>query len=154
VAEQGMKFRGCIHRILDAKGRLVLPPEIRDTIRQFSPDGRCMLTTYDDCLVAWPWPDWEEFENKLTRLRTPSRQVRDFRRTVLGGAEELLIDAQNRVRLSRAHMEYAGLGKEALIVGQVKRFEIWDAARFRRIQGQNFENVDAELAAADIDLSF
>lgn len=132
----------------------MLPAEFRDTLAQCSPDGRCMLTTLDGCIVGWPWPEWEKFEESFTRLRTPSRKLRDFRRVVLGGAEELAFDPQNRLRLSRAHMEYAGLDREVVIVGQVSRFEIWDAARFKAIQEQNFDDVAEEFAESGIDLSF
>lgn len=130
----------------------MLPVEFRDALAQCSPEGRCMLTTQDGCIVARPWPEWESFEAALTSVRAPSRKLRDYCRLVLGGAEELAYDPQNRLRLSRAHMEYAGLGREVVLVGQVKRFEIWDAARFRRIQEQDFEGVDQELADSGIDI--
>jgi MraZ protein len=129
----------------------MLPAEVRGAIAAWSPQGRCMLTTQDECIVARSWPEWEQLESALTSVRA-SRQVRDFRRLVLGGAEELVLDPQHRLRLSRAHMEYAGLSREVVLVGQVKHFEIWDAARFRRIQEQNFEGVDQELADSGIDI--
>ena len=148
-----MTFRGCIHRTLDPKGRLMLPVEFRDALARCSPEGRGMLTTHPDgCIVALPWPEWEKFESALTSVRAPSRKLRAYRRTVIGGAEELAFDPQNRLRLSRAHLEYAGLDREVVLVGQVKHFEIWDAARFRRIQEQDFEGVDQELAASGIDI--
>jgi len=129
----------------------MLPVEFRDALAQWSP-SRCMLTTQDHCIVARPWPEWERFESALTNVRAPSYKLRDYCRLVLGGAEELLFDPQNRLRLSRAHMEYAGLNREVVLVGQVKRFEIWDVARFKRIQEQDFEGVDQELMEKGIDI--
>ena len=132
----------------------MLPVEFRDALAESAPEGRCMLTTLDGCIVGWPWPEWEKFEESFTRLRTPSRKMRDFRRVVLGGAEELVFDPQNRVRLSRAHMEYAGLSRDVVLVGQMSRFEIWDETRFRKIQEQNFDDVAEEFAESGIELSF
>ena len=111
-----------------------------------------MLTTHPDgCLVALPWPEWERFESALASVAAPSRKLRDYCRLVLGGAEELAFDPQNRLRLSRTHMEYAGLDREVVLFGLVKRFEIWDASRSRKVQEQDFADVDQELAARGID---
>ena len=121
-----MLFRGQSYRSLDAKGRLMLPPEFRDALTAASADGTFVLTTYDGCLVGYPAPLWNELEERFGRLRNSSRKIRDFRRLVLGGAEDQSFDAQGRIRLSRAHVEYAGLEHDAVVVGQGDKFEIWD----------------------------
>ena len=95
-----MYFRGRILRSPDLKGRLMLPPEFREILTSRSQAGRVVLTTYDGCVVAFPFPDWEEFEHKMNRIRNASRIIRDFRRLVLGGAEEITPYAQGRIRLS------------------------------------------------------
>ena len=143
-----MLFRGQSYRSLDAKGRLMLPPEFRDALTAASADGTFVLTTYDGCLVGYPGPLWNELEERFGRLRNSSRKIRDFRRLVLGGAEDQSFDAQGRIRLSRAHMEYAGLGHDAVVVGQGDKFEIWDQARFKALLSQDFDDVADELAAA------
>ena len=83
-----MLFRGQSYRSLDAKGRLMLPPEFRDALTAASADGTFVLTTYDGCLVGYPAPLWNELEERFGRLRNSSRKIRDFRRLVLGGAED------------------------------------------------------------------
>ena len=138
-----MLFRGQSYRSLDAKGRLMLPPEFRDALTAASVDGTFVLTTYDGCLVGYPAPLWNS-----------SRKIRDFRRLVLGGAEDQSFDAQGRIRLSRAHVEYAGLEHDAVVVGQGDKFEIWDQARFKALLSQDFDDVADELAESGIDFSF
>lgn len=149
-----MLFRGHTYRSLDPKGRLVLPHEYRDALTERAEGGRFVLTTLDGCLVGYPMPDWEELENAFAKLRNPSRKARDFRRLVLGGAEEMQLDPQERVRLSRAHMEYAKLERNVVVVGQANRFEIWDEATFKGLLEQNFDDVAEELAESGIDFSF
>ena len=149
-----MLFRGQSYRSLDAKGRLMLPPEFRDALTAASADGTFVLTTYDGCLVGYPGPLWNELEERFGRLRNSSRKIRDFRRLVLGGAEDQSFDAQGRIRLSRAHMEYDGLGHDAVVVGQGDKFEIWDQARFKALLSQDFDDVADELAESGIDFSF
>ena len=73
---------------------------------------------------------------------------------MLGSAERQEPDAQGRIRLSRAHMEYAGLEREVILLGQTDRFEIWDQNRFKALLQQNFDDVADELAESGIDFSF
>ena len=119
-----MLFRGQSYRSLDAKGRLMLPPEFRDALTAASADGTFVLTTYDGCLVGYPSPLWNELEERFGRLRNSSRKIRDFRRLVLGGSEYQSFVAQDRISLSRTHVEYAGIKHDADVVGQVDKFEI------------------------------
>ncbi len=149
-----MLFRGQSYRTLDPKGRLTLPSEFRDRLLERSPEGKFVLTTYDECLVAYPETLWLDFEARFVRLRNSSRKIRDFRRLVLGGAEEHLPDAQGRILLSRAHQEYAGIQRDVIVLGQGERFEIWDRGRFKAVLEQNFDDVAEELAESGIDFSF
>lgn len=149
-----MYFRGRSFRNPDSKGRLMLPPEFRGILSSRSEQGRVVLTTYDGCVVGFPLPDWEEFEATMNRIKNPPRNVRDFRRLVLGGAEEMALDAQGRVRLSREQMQYAGIEREAVLVGQGTRFEIWAPQRLAPILDQNFDDVAQAIAETGIDFGF
>lgn len=149
-----MYFRGRSLRSADPKGRLMLPPEFREILLSRSAEGRVVLTSYDDCVVGFPLPDWEEFEHKLIRIKNAPRKVRDFRRLVLGGAESMSLDAQGRVRLSREQMLYAGIDREAMLVGQGPRFEIWSPERLEPVIAQNFDDVAQSVADTGIDFGF
>ena len=145
-------FRGSSPRILDPKGRMMLPPEFRDILMARSEGGKFMLTTYDGCLVAYPRPDWDVFEEQLNRLKSSSRLVRDFKRLVLGGAEELACDNQGRIRLCKSHLDYADIGKDIVLVGQGSKFEIWDQTRFAELISQNFDGLAEDLSESGVDL--
>ena len=162
-----MVFRGRYPRSLDPKGRLTLPPEFRDALASqgagsAAADGASssasgasfVLTTYDGCLVAFSWNDWVELEEKFMRMPNPSPKVRAFRRLVIGGAETHTPDAHGRILLSPDHRAYAGLDREATILGLVDRFEIWNPAALRAsMSSENLEGVTEELAASGIDFS-
>ena len=149
-----MYFRGRILRSPDPKGRLMLPPEFREVLATRGSEGKAMLTTYDGCVVAFPLPDWAEFEGKINSIKNPPRNVRDFRRLVIGGAEELTVDAQGRVRLSREHMQYAGIAGEATLVGQGPRFEIWSPDRLTPVLEKNYDDVAQAIADSGVDFGF
>lgn len=149
-----MLFRGRIGRTLDAKGRIMLPPDFREILLSRAVDGRLALTTYDGCIVGFPWPDWEEFEATINRIKNPSRTVRDFRRLVVGGAEVLSADGQGRIRLSREQLAYAGIEKDAVLMGQGPRFEIWDASRLAPVLTRSFDDVALSMEGSGLDFAF
>ena len=149
---KGNLFRGSSPRALDPKGRLMLPPEFRDILLARSEGGKFMLTTYDGCLVGYPLPDWDVLEEQLNRLKTSSRLIRDFKRLVLGGAEELACDNQGRIRLGKSHLDYADISKNIVLVGQGNKFEIWDQTRFAEVISQNFDGLAEDLLESGVDL--
>lgn len=145
-----MYFRGRSFRSLDPKGRLMLPPDFRDILVSRCAEGKLIITTFDGCLVGFPLPDWEEFEEAFGRVENSSRILRDFRRLVIGGAEEVTIDNQGRARLSQDHRGYADLDKDVVLIGQLSRFEIWSPSRFNSIYEQNFDQVNEELIKSGV----
>jgi len=149
------RFRKSFHRSLDAKGRLMLPPEYRDIVCAASGSGSVVLTGYDECIVAYTVPEWEAFEEHMDHLKNTSRALRDFCRQVLGRAEELELDPQGRVRVSQALMRYAGLSKDVVLVGRGSKFELWDRQRFEglKIDDAALDLVVKELAQSGIDFS-
>lgn len=146
-----MQFQGQVYRNIDPKGRLVLPSDYRDALKERSSSEAFILTTYDNCIVGYPEPQWQEIEEKFSKLRNSSRKIRDFRRLFLGGAEKQTLDVQGRVRISRAHIEYAKLDHEIVVLGQGEHFEIWDQSRFKALLEQNFDDVADELVESGID---
>ena len=155
-----MIFRGRFARSIDPKGRLLLPNEFREGMAKAPADaspaapGSFVLTTYDGCLVAFSMEDWEELEKKFMRIPNPSPQVRAFRRLVIGGAETHTPDSHGRILLSPDHRAYAGIEREATVLGLVDRFEIWNPAALKAsMTPDNLAGVTEELAASGIDFS-
>ncbi len=117
-------------------------------------DIKVVITTYDRCLVAYPWLDWLKLEEQFTRIANPSSNVRAFRRLFIGGAEEQILDAQGRIRLSQEHREYAKLDKEITILGLTNRFEIWNPTLLKQSMEEiDFNAVSDELNESGIDFA-
>lgn len=115
---------------------------------------KVVVTTYDSCLVAYPWPDWLKLEEQFTKIANPSSKVRAFRRLFIGGAEEQCLDAQGRIRLSQEHREYAQLDKEITILGLTNRFEIWNPTLLKQSMEEiDFNAVSDELNDSGIDFA-
>ena len=123
-------FSGVNTLNLDAKGRIAIPAKHRDTLAQCCA-SRVVVTInpnpHDKCLWLYPENEWREIARKLSRMPTMVRQNQLVQRLMLGHASELELDGQGRILLSSELRDYAGLGKRAALVGQVNKFEIWDA---------------------------
>ena len=128
----------------------MLVPAEKENIQEI----KFVITTYDNCLAAFPWNDWLTLEAQFASLPNPSSRVRSFRRLFIGGAEEQMLDTQGRVRLSLDHKEYAKLEKEVTIIGLITRFEIWNPKLLRAsIEAQSLDDVTEELGASGIDFA-
>jgi MraZ protein len=137
-------FRGPSKVTLDAKGRLAIPSRHRERILTRA-DGVLVATVDRDyCLLLYPLPEWEEIERELVRLPSLNKLARKLQRLMLGYATELEMDNQGRILLPREHREFAGLERQAMLIGQGNKFELWDEQRW-------IERRDAWLAEDDGD---
>ena len=150
-------FRGHSQRSQDPKGRLMLPPEFRDEVFAQSAEGKLVLTNFDDCVAAYPLPEWEVIEQNFSRLNMGDRGVRDFPRFFISGAVEVTLDRQGRVLIPPHLRSYAGLQKDIVLAGVGRKFEIWDQERFeaqRKAMQENFDQVMDDLAGNGFELRF
>lgn len=125
-------FRGATKVTLDAKGRLAIPTRYRERIAAIC-DGQLVATVDRDyCLLIYPFPDWEEIEQKLVALPSFNKQARRLLRLMVGYATEIDIDGHGRILLPRELREFAGLGRQAILLGQGNKFELWDEERWNK----------------------
>jgi len=135
-------FRGATKVTLDAKGRLAVPTRYRERIATRS-DGELVVTVdKDHCLLIYPLPEWEEIERKLVRLPSLHKRAREMQRIMVGYATEVDIDGHGRILLSRELRDFAGLDRQAILIGQGNKFELWDEERWN-------EKRDAWLSSED-----
>jgi len=123
-------FRGASKVTLDAKGRLAIPSRFREHLLTRA-DGRLVATVdRGGCLLIYPQPEWEDFARRLNALPGLRPQVRQYQRVMLGNALDLEMDGHGRVLVSRVLRDFAGLEKQAVLVGQGNKFELWDEERW------------------------
>jgi MraZ protein len=142
-------FRGSTQLTLDAKGRMVMPTRYRDRLMERSA-GRLVATVdRDHCLLLYPLQDWEEIERKLMRLPTFNTQARRLQRLMVGHATELELDGHGRLLLPAQLRDFASLTREAVLIGQGNRFELWDEARWteKRDAWLQDESMPSELSS-------
>lgn len=140
-------FRGASPITLDAKGRMAIPAKHRERLRDCS-GGRLVVTvSRDPCLLIYPLPEWEKVEARIEALPSMDRQVANFKRLLLGRAEELDMDGQGRVLIPVRLRESVQLERQVTLVGVVNKFELWAQARWDAL---NAAGLDATLEGLDL----
>lgn len=121
------KFRGVSNLSLDAKGRIVLPARYRERLVEFCQSQLIVtIDTDQPCLLIYPLPEWELIEEKIEDLPSFNPTTRRIQRLLIGHATEVEVDANGRMLLSNPLRDYARLGKKVVLIGQGKKFELWD----------------------------
>ncbi len=123
-------FRGATKVTLDAKGRLAIPTRYREQLASRCESQLVATVDKDHCLLIYPLPDWEEIERKLVRLPSLHKRTREMQRIMVGYATEIDMDSHGRILVSRELRDFAGLERQAMLIGQGHRFELWDEERW------------------------
>ncbi len=140
---------------LDAKGRIVLPARYRERLLE-SCASQLVVTIDTDqpCLLMYPLPEWEAIEEKIEALPSFNPTTRRIQRLLIGHATEVEVDANGRVLLPPPLREYARLGKKVVLIGQGKKFELWDEALWNeRLDAWLDDNGDDDMPAALAELT-
>ncbi len=133
-------FRGINGVNIDAKGRIAMPTRYRERL-QLDSKGSVVLTidTEERCLLLYPLPEWEEIERKLAALPSFNAAARRIQRLLIGHASDVEMDSQGRILLPPMLREYAGLTKAVVLIGQGKKFELWDQEQWDNRRGHWLE---------------
>ena len=117
---------------LDDKGRLSVPAALRTSLRDlYAPEDATLVVTkyFEHCLVIYPQPVWREIETQLLELPNdpPSRA---FLRQFCASATVCHLDRQGRILVPAKLRQYAGLASEALVIGMMRKLELWSPERW------------------------
>jgi MraZ protein len=140
---------------LDAKGRFLLPTKLR---KQFPEDAQAEFVInrgIEKCLVLHPQKVWEAQIEKIFSKNQFIEKNRRFARRFTNGATEIELDGSARINLPKRLMEYAGMDKDIILVGQYNKVEIWDEERYDAMMNMDDDD-DIALLAEEVmkDLNF
>ena len=144
MAEHRTRFVGTYEHGLDEKGRMVLPAKIR---AQLGESG--VLGMLDRCLGLWTQEGFDAVADELRQRVNEERLEMDTFRIFMGHAADVTPDQQGRIVVPPALRTYAGLGRDAVIIGAHDRAEIWDAGRWTDLTEAN-QQVGQAVAALRI----
>jgi MraZ protein len=128
----GAFFRGVTHLALDTKGRLAIPARHRDALAGHNGSAGPMVLTADPshCLLLYPRAEWEPIQARLMDKSSFDPRIRALQRLVVGHADDVEMDAAGRILVPPALRQYAALDHRVVLVGQGRKFELWDEAKW------------------------
>ncbi len=131
-------FIGEYNHTIDSKGRLIVPAKFRERL------GEEFVVTkgLDGCLFVYPMDEWTVFTDKLKELPLAKKDARQFSRFFLAGAASCEVDKQGRILIPSVLREFAGLEKDAVLVGVSSRIEIWSKPKWDEISDVDVEDMD------------
>lgn len=117
-------FKGRYEHLIDLKGRLSIPSRFRETLNERY-DSRLVITTYDNCLIAYPLAEWQKLEEKIALLPEFKKDTKAFLRFFYSSATDCQIDKLGRILIPQTLRDYAKLEKDVMLVGAFRHLEVW-----------------------------
>ena len=121
-------FRGVTHVAIDNKGRLAIPAKHREALTADGSGSLIMTADPSHCLLLYTAAGWEPIQARLMALSSFDVRTRALQRLIVGHADDVEIDAAGRILVPPALRRYASLDKRVVLVGQGRKFELWNDA--------------------------
>jgi MraZ protein len=129
---------------LDAKNRLTIPARFREPFKA----GLVLVRSFDVAAIGIePIDDYRSFVEASLRGRHPlDPRTRQIERSLNSAVTPGDLDGQGRITVSSSLLEHAKIGgKDVLLVGSGRRFELWDR--------EGWANYAPELQGAMLDIA-
>lgn len=143
-------FRGQFTYSVDAKGRVSIPARLRKHVSPEANDTFVMTQGTGKCIDIYPLDQWLVFEKKLEELNPFDPRKAKFIRMILQHAAEDTLDSQSRILIPQKLLEYAKIEKEVIILGALKKIEVWNPKEFENYlkdSPETYEEIAAQVMA-------
>lgn len=143
AADEIIYYSSLYRHGLDEKRRLQIPSKWRPKQGEVEltliiwPKG----TQQEACLLVLPPEEWITLVKKLKAMPFSDPKAEALRRLLGKKSDRVTTDKAGRICLPENMAKAAALDKEAVLVGLVDRFEIWNPARY-----DSASLIDEELA--------
>jgi MraZ protein len=98
------------------------------------------------CVDVYPLDQWQKFEERLLQLDPFNPEDAKFIRMISQFATDDNLDSQSRILLPQSLLEYAKIEKEVLILGALKKIEVWNPKVYEEYINQGKESYE-QIAA-------
>jgi MraZ protein len=125
-----------------------LPSRFREVLSGLG-EGKLILTTgLEACVVAYPLPEWNAFEARLSRLPQFDESVTMLRRIYVSGAVECEVDKLGRILIPGTLRKHGDLSREVLWAGMGPHLELWAKDRYETLRNEVLGDPDKRQAMA------
>ncbi len=151
-----ISYSGQGFSLLGEKGRFVLPPDFRKSVRDSGHGERLLCLAKHHrwkCLIGFGLSRADQFEAELDReeeiaLERGTDFDRDFRAQQLYGFARVPFDDSGRFVMPERYFKLGGLTTSVFFQGGGKLFTLWNPAELLKM-GESW--IDAQEACADLE---
>ena len=119
-------FYGEFRHSIDRKGRLILPAKFREVYKEHGIERFFLTRGLDKCIFMFAEDEWRAQEQKFKNMSFTKQETRSFNRVFFSGAVDIVPDRQGRFIVPQYLKDYAGIKKDAIVIGVANRIEVWD----------------------------
>lgn len=144
-------FKGQFTYSIDNKGRISIPAKLRKHISPEANDTFVMTRGLSSCIDLYPMDEWLKIEEKLLQLNSFSESEARFLRMISQYASEDKMDSQARILIPQNLLEYAKIENEVLILGALRKIEVWNPKVFSNYLNsspESYEEIAAKVMAS------
>ena len=133
---------------IDPKGRIPLSADYYSKLGLSEKNDTIIVTCSphrkERYLEIFSEEQWEKEQSVIENMEEgPVKQY--FLRKYVGTAESIQLDSQNRMRLPKYMIDYAGIDKDVVFVGAINNIRIWS-----KEQLDSYENSEDDISQEDI----
>jgi len=137
-------YFGEVHTAVDDKGRIVVPQQFRTVMDVNDHDTWCLTRGFENYIFLFHKTSWEKLlAEKKDLLSGLDSRSSAFRRLFVGGMEKLKRDSQGRLAIPQHLRDYAGVERDAVLIGVGDHLELWSKTGWRQYQERQAENYRA-----------
>lgn len=122
LGEYSEKFTG--------RGRIVLPKLMRQELG----DNLVVVLSrgFEGCIWGFSKEGFEKEAKKQLEISATEERARLLRRLLFSASIPAELDSQGRFIIPGALLEYAKIGREAVVIGAGDHFEIWNVGLWKK----------------------
>ncbi|MGD9723431.1 MAG: division/cell wall cluster transcriptional repressor MraZ [Pirellulales bacterium] len=127
-----MLLTGTFSRAVDEKLRIAIPKTLRDALGSSAKGVLYVAPGTDGSLALYTEDALADLANRLSQASPNAQDVRAYSRLFYARAQAVELDGQGRVRIPPELAQWAGLEKEAVLIGVQNHLELWDRSRWEQ----------------------
>jgi MraZ protein len=141
-------FNGEFEHKIDSKGRMFVPRRILEEIEEPAERNhfQVVVNKEEGCLDVFTESAYREYLRSALAKQKTARGARLLRRSLGANSRKVPLDTQGRILLPKELRERIELGEDAVLVGSLSYFEIWDRERYQAValpEADEFYNAEA-----------
>ncbi len=128
-------FLSTFHNKIDAKGRVSVPADFRDALKDQAFQGIVAFRSLTlSAIEGFGMDRMEKLSHQLDRLDIFSQEQDDWAASIFADAQQLRFDSEGRIMLSEELKIHAQLQDKVAFVGRGPTFQMWNPEMFKDYQ--------------------